>query len=93
MPMADEGRREGGSGHTRSKSLHATETLQVIISYMMMMMMILVMMMIMIFKIRCLIMAMMMMMMMMMIRRRSMREATGGAKLNSSSPVLATLLG
>ena len=31
MIIADERRREGGSGHTRNKSLHATETLQVII--------------------------------------------------------------
>ena len=37
MSIADESRREGGSGHTRSKSLHATETLQVIMSYIMMM--------------------------------------------------------
>ena len=31
MASADERRREGGSGHTRNKSLHATETLEVIV--------------------------------------------------------------
>ena len=39
IEITDERRREGGSGHTRSKSLHATETLQVIIPYMVVVMM------------------------------------------------------
>ena len=33
IKITDERRREGGSGHTRSKSLHATETLQVTIPW------------------------------------------------------------
>ena len=32
-PFSDDRRREGGSGHSRNKSLHATETYQVRLIY------------------------------------------------------------